>query len=107
VALRREGALARTGQAHGRAGCEWLRFPLPQTPRPGVSGTSSSLERTWLELRGGHSSSLRECFAIFSTRLCAMSHISDPKRIFFPPKSRCGNFFQPFPFGHPRYIRSL
>jgi hypothetical protein len=39
----------------------------------------------WLELRGEHSSNLREYFASFSTRLCAMSHISGPKRIFFPP----------------------
>jgi hypothetical protein len=47
VALCREGALARTGLAHGQgsraSGCG---FRCHKTPRPWVNGTSSSLERT-------------------------------------------------------------
>jgi hypothetical protein len=101
VALRREGALARTGQAQGRGAsgsgfnCRKTRAPAVSQRHPLVAG--AHLARAFV---GDHSSSsLRECFAIFSTRLlCIMSHISDPKRSFPPPKSRCGNFFQPFPF---------
>jgi hypothetical protein len=36
-----------------------------------------------------------------------VAHLRSEADFFSPPKSRCGNFFQPFPFGHPRYIRSL
>ena len=106
MALCREGALVRTGQAHGR-GASGCGFRCCKRPGRESTVPPSSLERTFARVSCEHPSSLRECFASFSARLCAMSHISDPKRIFFPPKSRCGNFFQPFPFGHPRYIRSL
>jgi hypothetical protein len=39
------------------------------------------------------------------SRDCASCRTSQIRSGFFPPpKSRCGNFFQPCPFGHPRYI---
>ena len=83
MALRREGALARTGHAQGRPGREWQWLPLPQNA-PAVSQrhplvAGAHLARSFV---GEHLSRLRERFAIFSKRLCIMSHIAYPKRIF-------------------------
>jgi hypothetical protein len=61
VALCREGALARTGQAHGRgaSGCGFRCRKRPGRESPTVPPRRWSA--LWLELRGEHSSSFREC----------------------------------------------
>jgi hypothetical protein len=67
--------------------------------RPGRESTAPP--RRWSALgssfRGEHSSSPRECFAIFSARLCSMSHISDPKGFFSHPSRGVATFSSPSP----------
>ena len=106
MALCREGALVRAPGRHPGG----VRVAAVSAAANALTGSQRYPDRgsalrtsAWCE----HSMNCRECFPSFAARLCDVSHISDPKRNFFPPKSRCGNFFQPFPFGHPRYIRSL
>ena len=81
------------GTGAGGGVCVAVDPTLPQTPWSWVSGPPSRWRSLLARARWEtHSSILRVWFS-FPTRLCAMPHISDPERIFFPPKSRWCNFF--------------
>jgi hypothetical protein len=83
---------------------QWSPLPPDLSQRSSASRWSA----LWQELRwpaGEHLSILRECFS-FSTRLCAMSHISDASEAEFFPLKLVEQLSPAPSLRPPRFIRS-